>query len=167
MRPASRRAFAWRTWALALVASKTILISESSSTAWMPATLARMPSERARASPSELGSMPASRTSSICPGCFSSLYIKSLPMLPEPIMATLTRLSGESCHSITFLRKEVETVQWDDLLADNHSRRRSVVSNGIRKFDLPLCDPAVNEFQCRADAACCCQDSSNGDAWPL
>src|SRR5437588_8707497 len=106
MRPAAHRAFAWRTWALALVASKTILISESSSTAWVPAALARMPSERAWASPSELGSMPARRTSSICPGCFRSLYIRSLPMLPEPIMATLTRLSGESCNSITFLRKD-------------------------------------------------------------
>src|ERR1700694_954944 len=106
MRPASRRAFAWRTWALALVASKTILISESSSTAWMPSALARMPSARARASPSELGSMPARRASSMCPGCFRSLYIKSLPMLPEPIMATLTRLSEEFCHSITFLRED-------------------------------------------------------------
>src|SRR2546423_12430790 len=105
MRPASRRAFALGTWALALVASKTILISESSSTAWMPSALARMPSARARASPSELGSMPARRTSSICPACFRSLYIKSLPMLPEPIMATLTWLSEEFCHSITFLRE--------------------------------------------------------------
>src|SRR5438270_9820773 len=106
MRPAAHRAFAWRTWALALVASKTILISESSSTAWMPPALALIPSERARASPTELGSMPARRTSSICPGCFRSLYIKSLPMLPEPIMATLTRLSGEFCNSITFLRED-------------------------------------------------------------
>src|SRR5205823_8824792 len=40
---------------------------------------------------------------------------------------------------------EVETVQWDDLFADNHPCRRSVVSDGIRKFDLPLGDPAVNE----------------------
>src|SRR5260221_7391287 len=71
-----------------------------------------MPSERARASPSELGSMPARRTSSIFPGCFKSLYIKSLPILPEPIMATLTRLSEEFCHSITFLREDkVSTVQ--------------------------------------------------------
>src|ERR1700681_2424787 len=65
-----------------------------------------MPTERAQAGPSELGSMPARRTSSICPGCFRSLYIKSLPMLPEPIMATLTRLSEEFCHSIMFLRED-------------------------------------------------------------
>src|SRR5437763_5373853 len=64
-------------------------------------------------------------------------------------------------------RGQVKAVQWDDLLADNHPRRRSVVSNGIRKFDLPLCAPAVNELERRADAACCCQDGIDGGTWPL
>src|SRR6266581_7271504 len=65
------------------------------------------------------------------------------------------------------LRSEVETIQWDDLFTDNHPRRRSVISDSIRKFDLPVGDPAVNELQRGADAACCRQDSINVDAWPF
>src|SRR5262249_45499241 len=46
----------------------------------------------------------ATSASSICPGCLRSLTIRSLPMLPEPRIATLTRLPTRGCGSIQFLR---------------------------------------------------------------
>src|SRR5229473_7217069 len=67
----------------------------------IPSWLARMPRERARASPSEAGSMPVNSTNSICPGCLRSLYIKSLPILPDPMIATFTLLFAECCAPIS------------------------------------------------------------------
>src|SRR5712691_6868575 len=55
-----------------------------------------------------------------------------------PVLLPLPASNASERHR---LRSEVETIQRDDRLADNHPRRRSVVSDGIRKFDLPLCDP--------------------------
>src|SRR5438874_8192755 len=81
-----------------------------------------------------------------------------------PVLLPLPASNASERHGF---RSEVETIQRDDLLAENHPCRRSVVSDGIRKFDLPLCDPAVNEVQRRADPACCGQDSINGDTWTL
>src|SRR5712691_7284087 len=64
-----------------------------------------MPSERARASPSEVGSIPVRSANSICPGCLMSLYIKSLPILPDPMMATFTfplvEYSDSMCFSLS------------------------------------------------------------------
>ena len=71
--PASRSCSAWRRWAPALVASKTMRISGSASTGAMPSAVVSIPSPRARARPSEAGSTPASSATSIPPGSRSSL----------------------------------------------------------------------------------------------
>src|SRR5687768_10981357 len=54
-----------------------------------------MPNDRARANPSDCGSIPVSRANSMWPGLRRILNIRSLPILPEPRMATLTLLFPE------------------------------------------------------------------------
>src|SRR5260370_25085772 len=83
-----------------------------------------MPKERARASPSEAGSMPVNSTNSICPGCLRSLYIKSLPILPDPMIATFTLFFAECCAPIS----RSPSFSWDVF---QHRSRMGYVHNEI------------------------------------
>jgi hypothetical protein len=85
------------TCALAEVASKTIPISSKPSIAISPST----PSDVvgtfirwARARPSESGSMPTIAPISSTSECRMTLIIRSVPMLPDPMIATLVLVTA-------------------------------------------------------------------------
>jgi len=78
-------------WAPAEVASKTISMSSKPGIAMSPSTpswVVGTPNRAARASPSESGSMPTMAPISRVSESRSTLIIRSVPMLPEPITAT-------------------------------------------------------------------------------
>ncbi len=80
------------TWAFADVASKTISISSKPAIAISPSTPSDVigtPKRAARARPSDSGSMPTMAPISRVSERRSTLIIRSVPMLPEPMTATL------------------------------------------------------------------------------
>jgi hypothetical protein len=92
-------------WAAAVVASKTMSkLSFCLSKPSMPSVVVAKPSCRARAKPSESGIMPAisiGRRRALR----LSLYMRSVPMLPEPRIATAVRsINLLEIYFITLLR---------------------------------------------------------------
>ncbi|MNR24328.1 hypothetical protein D3C85_1414010 [compost metagenome] len=88
-----RRNASFLTWAPAEVASKTKTMSLNTSMRLRPSTpswVTATPMRWARARPSEAGSMPTMTAISRCLALRRILIIKSVPMLPEPMMATLS-----------------------------------------------------------------------------
>ena len=84
---AARSNGAWILCALAVVASKTISkLSACFSSPSMPSVVIAKPSWRARANPSDSGMMPAMITGRRVL-LLLSLYIRSVPMLPDPRIA--------------------------------------------------------------------------------
>src|SRR5581483_11938018 len=65
----------------------------------MPLSVVAIPSSRARASPSDVGSIPTSQVSS-SHSLRSSLYIRSVPMLPEPMIAVFTFGISRPLHEL-------------------------------------------------------------------
>ena len=57
----------------------------------IPSCVVAMPCARAIARPSEAGSIPTTTASSMFWGYLIIFIIKSVPMLPEPMIAALTR----------------------------------------------------------------------------
>ncbi len=94
VRPSARSTSSWCRCAPAEVASKTIDTSANSSILTRPATpswVVATFSRRARARPSESGSMPAMAAISRDSDSRRTLIIRSVPMLPDPMTATLVR----------------------------------------------------------------------------
>src|SRR5450830_841106 len=90
------------TWALAEVASKTKSMSVNSAIRTRPSTpswVVDTPRRRARARPSEAASMPTITAISRCWPWRRILIIRSVPILPEPMMATFFLCSLMSCSS--------------------------------------------------------------------
>src|SRR5690606_13072034 len=89
--PCSCSSALWRAWAPALVASNTMRMSwklGSFSSPSIPSWVVGTPSRAARARPSELGSIPTMAPMLRYLLWRSTLIIRSVPILPEPIMAT-------------------------------------------------------------------------------
>src|ERR1700722_4764147 len=70
-----------------------------------PAAVVFRPAARARSRPSEAGSMPTIHTGARC-GLRRALTIRSVPMLPEPIKATLMRVTAGNL--VPLLRRSSE-----------------------------------------------------------
>ena len=90
-----RRKASFLTWAPAEVASNTKSMSLNTSMRVRPSTpswVVATPMRAARARPSEAGSIPTMAPISRCLALRKILIIRSVPMLPEPMMATLSFL---------------------------------------------------------------------------
>ena len=91
----ARRKASFLTWAPADVASNTKSMSLNTSMRVRPSTpswVIATPMRAARARPSEAGSMPTIAPISRCRALRRILIIRSVPILPEPMMATLSFL---------------------------------------------------------------------------
>src|SRR5690606_12243988 len=89
----SRRKASLRTCAAALVASNTMSMSAKAGMRASPSTPSAVvptPMRAARCRPSEAGSMPTMATTSRCWPWRSILIMRSVPMLPLPMMAALS-----------------------------------------------------------------------------
>jgi len=90
-----RRKASFLTCADAEVASNTRSMSANAGSRARPSTpscVTATPMRAARARPSELGSMPTIAAISMCLPCRRILIIRSVPMLPDPMIAALSFL---------------------------------------------------------------------------
>ena len=110
--PCLRAITSWYAWALADVASKSISISLKTSiltSPSIPLSVISIPNVFARARPSEFGSIPTRTAMSKTVDVRIILIIRSVPIFPEPIMATFVfieayPLFAKNCSNGTKVR---------------------------------------------------------------